>query len=466
MKDLRAVLVEEISSATENDQLFSRLSTIHTIKVKIQTHQEIRSKPFCVSVGEKRFGRRSRYEHIMMSIDDRQREQQQQHSIASRRSLQQNQEDEDSSRTMIHPHHYHHHHSFAATSPAALAPPVAPVAPASSSSEFGGRDKTIALNNLGVQCLELGDQRQAFNLFHQALSNVMSNEQQQQHHHQSIGGMPQQYQHGHQMMYHHQENTGYNHHAHAHHPHNQGSSSNHHHHDHEAANNMRSIVLLQMNGGYDSSKSCFHTQGLRIDDNTNNMYFPMHPQANDAICASIIIFNLAMTLHEKALDTNQDLQVNHSHMYHQYKSKFLLKAKSLYEKCHELLFNYQVALHWLVQQPQPQQQQNQQGMSNHIHASPHYRHRTHPMIDILHMALLTNMAQLNLEMVDYEKFEMYRRQLVQYIRYVTTTCPLQSRYFPSGGNVSDIVKFMEQQTGHYLLNSNLLLTMTETAQTA
>ena len=290
-----------------------------------------------------------------------------------------------------------------------------------------GRNKAIAMNNLGVDHLEIGDHRQAFHLFHHALSHVMDDESQTLGMHEQVQQQQQQ-----QLCYH------------QHLPRQPGSS-----------------CLSPMLQGYDSSKSSFHSQGLRID--STRLYFPTDPQANDAVCCSIIIFNLAMTLHVKAMDDGESgIHRNHNHV----NQKFLLKAKTLYDKCHELLTNHHVTM--------SQHQYLVTAASSQCCHQLHQHHQTHPMVDILHMALLTNLAQLNLELVEYRSFEQYRCELIRYIHSITVVLPLSIRYCSPSPTLSsqsstitrDVVNFMEQQTGHYLLNSNILLTMTETARPA
>lgn len=147
-----------------------------------------------------------------------------------------------------------------------------------------------------------------------------------------------------------------------------------------------------------------HTQGINIIPSPN-AYSP-DVLVNTTILSSIILFNLAIVYHLKGLESKSQ------------SGERLEKARSLYLKSHVLLGDAGVPL-----------------------AST-----SNPVIDMLSMALLNNLAQVLHELSHYEES---RQSFDQLIRFALTIVPT---------NYGDalIGSIIDQQKSNFLLNAIIL----------
>lgn len=130
------------------------------------------------------------------------------------------------------------------------------------------------------------------------------------------------------------------------------------------------------------------------------------PLINTTIISSIIIFNLSIVYHLKGLEGSSVSTMR------------LIKAKTLYQKSHHLLVDAGVPL----------------GSTGN------------PVIDMLSMALLNNLAHVSYEMTAYEESRIYFDHL---IRFALTVVP--SRY-----GDAYVGSLLDQQKSNFLLNAIIL----------
>jgi hypothetical protein len=127
---------------------------------------------------------------------------------------------------------------------------------------------------------------------------------------------------------------------------------------------------------------------------------------NSAIVSTIVIFNMAVVYHLKALQDE-----NHSY-------ERLIKAQSLYKRCYHLLSHTGVA---------------KQCTRN-------------PLIDVMVMALLNNLAHSSYEVGSFCESKVYFDSLLQ---FAITVSPFQYHDLPTGIMV-------EQQKSSFLINIIIL----------
>jgi hypothetical protein len=170
----------------------------------------------------------------------------------------------------------------------------------------------------------------------------------------------------------------------------------------------------------------FHAQGFLIEApsaSSSSCSSPLQQQGqlslvDTTICSSIIIFNLALLHHirAKASSTLRDQQ------------QLTSRATSLYKNCCNLLF-------------EPSFMDYLSSTSSGVAAH-------NPVLDILGMAVLTNSAHVQFELVlDFDMSEFYQYQLVRYLYSMGPS--LQLRY-PRESVL--LVEYMEKQRANYLAN--------------
>jgi hypothetical protein len=159
---------------------------------------------------------------------------------------------------------------------------------------------------------------------------------------------------------------------------------------------------LQQEGSNDLA-SAFHSQGLTIDAACLQWLSESPLDDGITLCSAIVTFNVALVYHSTAVQGYKG------------SSQLLDKARILYQKCLQFL-----TWHGPVTRP------------------------ANSTIDLLHMAVLTNLAHVHFEQLDFTLSCDYQCHLA---RYVSSLGPLSLRY-PD----TRMAQFMELQTGNYLLN--------------
>lgn len=123
-----------------------------------------------------------------------------------------------------------------------------------------------------------------------------------------------------------------------------------------------------------STKSSFvRTQGLSIP--TTSIFSTDHPLVDQIICASIVIFNIALIYHEGGTQNCAMCDQR------------LLKARLFYEKSYKPLEGTGVAVLGTF--------------------------TGNPFVDVLEMSILNNLVHINFEISDYSQSELYRHRLTR-----------------------------------------------------
>ena len=147
-----------------------------------------------------------------------------------------------------------------------------------------------------------------------------------------------------------------------------------------------------------------HARAMRII--ANHGAYAKDPMVNATLNSAIIIFNLAVVYHVKAVGESVS------------QGPRLCKAKSLYEKSYLLLADCNVLA----------------------------CAGGNPTIDLLSMALLNNLAQITYELTEYDSSQLYFQELVRFAHSVSPD---------AYGNCS-IATFMDYQKSSFLLNAMFL----------
>jgi tetratricopeptide (TPR) repeat protein len=159
-----------------------------------------------------------------------------------------------------------------------------------------------------------------------------------------------------------------------------------------------------------SSSLFVRTQGLSIPTTS---IFSNDTLVDQLICSSIVIFNLALTYHERGTE-NCSMGV-----------QYLRKARLFYEKSYKLLEGTGVV-----------------ALGSFT---------GNPFVDVLEMSLLNNLVHINFELSDYAQSELYRHRLV---RSASSTSAIAS-YYPHDLRLAAL---LEEERSNFLLN--LIVTMT------
>ena len=117
-------------------------------------------------------------------------------------------------------------------------------------------------------------------------------------------------------------------------------------------------------------------------------HFSSHAAENEKVYTAVIVFNLGVTLHLKALESSSSGCIHHG---------LLKKAKSLYLHTHQLIVPILSAYHW-------QRQASLEKVA----------------FDLLVMGLLNNVALIHLELFEYTECHCAFQQLIYYIKMVSS----------------------------------------------
>jgi hypothetical protein len=183
--------------------------------------------------------------------------------------------------------------------------------------------------------------------------------------------------------------------------------------------------------------SSFHSQGFSIDAACLHWLSASEPSAllrteedGMTVCSAIATFNVALIYHSAAV------------LGYKGSTKLLEKARMLYQKCLQLLLCHGAGA----------------GAGVECNPACPVRRPANSTIDLLHMAVLTNLAHVHFELLDFTRLCDYQRHLAI---YVSSLGPLSLRY-PD----TRVAHFMELQTGNHLLNMFYTLRPSMVAQAA